>query len=116
MILADTSVWVAHLKNASGHPELIEALDQGVAASHPFVEGELALAGAPTAELLGGVVLLPMDAHREVVTFFSRIARPVRGIGWIDAHLVYSALVNRCALLTRDGAQRRLFESLVTTR
>ncbi len=112
MILADTSVWVAHLKQKGGHAELIAALEQGVAACHPFVEGELLLAGAPVKELLGGVVMLPVEPHHEVADFFSRLPKPVRRIGWIDAHLIYSALVGRCDLLSRDTPQRQLFERL----
>lgn len=109
MILADTSIWVAHLKQPGGHPELIAALEQGVVASHPFVAGELLLAGAPVGELLSGVPMLPMAPHREVCAFVEGQEKPVRRIGWVDAHLIYSALVHHCLLLTRDGPQLRLF-------
>ena len=41
MILADTSVWIDHLRAAD--PALVDALGERRVASHPFVIGELAL-------------------------------------------------------------------------
>ena len=41
MILADTSVWVDHLRQ--GDADLARALEQGAIAIHPFVIGEIAL-------------------------------------------------------------------------
>ena len=41
MILADTSVWIDHLK--AGDTELVDALRAGSIATHPFVIGEIAL-------------------------------------------------------------------------
>jgi predicted nucleic acid-binding protein len=109
VILADTSVWVAHLKQPNGHPDLVAALEQGVAVGHPLVEGELLLSGAPVDALLSGVAMLPMAPHAEVRAFVEQLGRPVHRIGWIDVHLVYSALVHHCKLLTGDGPQRELF-------
>ncbi len=40
MILADTSVWVDHLRK--GSRELSTLLNDGLVACHPFVIGELA--------------------------------------------------------------------------
>ena len=107
MILADTSIWVAHLRQPGGHPELIAALEEGTVSTHPFVEGELLLGGGPVDELLGGVARLPVEPHREVLGWIRQLARPVQGIGWVDAHLVYSALVHQQRLMTLD---RRLGE------
>ncbi len=115
MILADTSVWVAHLKQPGGHKTLIAALENDIVISHPFVEGELALSGAPVGPLLAGVSALPVAPHAEVRAFVDKLKKPVRRIGWVDAHLIYSALVHRCELLTRDGPQAALFRSLSGT-
>ena len=102
MLLADTSIWVAHLKNPYGHPELIAGLEQGMVSTHPFIEGELSLSGAPVGELLAGVDTLPVARHDEVLAFVEALERPLRGIGWVDVHLAYSALVHRQELLTLD--------------
>ena len=46
MILADTSVWIEHLRSAN--TMLSELLGAGEVLGHPFVSGELAL-GNPVA-------------------------------------------------------------------
>ena len=112
MLLADTSVWVAHLKQPQGHAELIAGLEQGIVTTHPFVEGELLLSGAPVGVLLAGVPFLPVAPHNEVRAFLETLRKPVRGIGWVDVHLAYSALVHRQRLLTRDGALLAFLEGL----
>ncbi len=109
MILVDTSVWVAHLKQAQGHSGLIAALEQGLVSTHPFVEGELLLGGAPVDELLGGVSFLAIAPHREVRAFVRARGHPVRGLGWVDVHLTYSALINGQELMSLD---RRLVRFL----
>ena len=112
MILADTSIWIAHLKQPGGHAELIAMLEDGTVCTHPFVEGELLLGGAPVAELLGGVEHLPIAPHGEVVEWLADRVRPVRGVGWVDAHLVYSALVHQRRLLTLDGRLERFYREV----
>ena len=112
MLLADTSAWVAHLKQPDGHAELIAGLEQGIVTTHPFVEGELLLSGAPVGDLLAGVPILPCAPHHEVRAFVRTLQRPIRGIGWVDAHLAYTALVNRQRLLTLDGSLEAFLEGL----
>jgi len=63
VILADTSIWIAHLRQRNGHPELISALEGGVVACHPFVQGELLLAGTPVDDLLSGIHMANPPAH-----------------------------------------------------
>jgi predicted nucleic acid-binding protein len=109
VILVDTSVWVAHLK--AGDQRLIELLTAGVAAAHPFTEGELALAGADVRRVLGGVPRLPQAAHHDVLAFVDRQGGPVRRVGWVDAHLVYAALAGGHDLLTYDTHQAAFFVS-----
>jgi predicted nucleic acid-binding protein len=41
LILADTSIWIDHLR--SGNKEMREHLDQGNIVTHPFIIAELAL-------------------------------------------------------------------------
>jgi len=112
VILVDTSVWVAHLRDPGGDPSLIAGLESGVVAADEFVAGELALAGAPVTVLFGGVEIVRASPHEEVMDFVARLPRPVRGVGWIDVHLVHAALIRRYGLLSRDTRQRALFESL----
>lgn len=106
MILVDTSVWVNHLK--VGDPDLVGWLRDGVVAVHPFVEGELLLAGAPIEVLLGGVARVPEAPHDEVRAWVTSLGDAVRGVGWVDAHLAYSARVGRLPLATYDRRLRAL--------
>ena len=90
MILADTSVWVDHLR--ASNKALVALLDAGMVLAHPFVIGELALGNLRQREIvLKALADLPqarvaMDA--EVLHFIERHALSGRGIGYIDAHLL----------------------------
>jgi len=90
MILADTSVWVDHLR--AGDKALTALLDAGMVLAHPFVIGELALSNLRQREIvLKALADLPhasvaMDA--ELLHFIERHALSGRGIGYIDAHLL----------------------------
>jgi hypothetical protein len=56
--------------------------------------------------------MLPLEPHDEVAAFVEGLQRPLKGVGWIDVHLVYSALVHRQRLLTGDRALAALFTRL----
>ena len=90
MILADTSVWVDHLR--ASDKALAALLEAGMVLAHPFVIGELALGNLRQREIvLKALADLPqarvaMDA--EVLHFIERHALSGRGIGYIDAHLL----------------------------
>ena len=61
---------------------------------------------------LGGVEHLPLAPHGEVLEWLAARTRPFRGIGWVDAHLVYSALVHRRRLLTLDDRLDRFYREI----
>ena len=109
MIVVDTSVWVHHLK--VGDARLVALLDAGLASVHPFTEGELALGGADTARVLGGVPRISAATHEVVVRFVERQGGTVRRIGWVDAHIVCAALAGTYDLLTYDRHQSGFFAS-----
>ncbi len=79
---------------------------------HPFVEGELALAGAPVGILLGGVAPVRTSSHEEVMSFVTSQGGALRGIGWVDVHLLHSALALGLRLLTYDKALAAHHEGL----
>jgi predicted nucleic acid-binding protein len=104
VILADSSIWVDHLRR--GRPELATALDEGLVLTHPFVIGELACGNiANRAEVLALLRQLPraiVASDEEVLAFIE--ARSLgRGLGLIDVHLVAAAaLSGDVAIWTRD--------------
>lgn len=109
MIVVDTSVWVEHLRQ--GSPRLRRLLEEGEVLCHPHVIGELAC-GTLTrrGEVLGLLRALPRatvasdeEAHRLVEAH----GLHGRGIGWIDVHLVASALLSDAELWTLDRRLER---------
>jgi predicted nucleic acid-binding protein len=104
MILVDTSVWIDHLRR--GHAGLADLLDQGQVVVHPFVIGEISLGNLKRrAEVLGLLAELPaamVVPHDEVLEAVARRGLAGTGIGWTDAHLLASALVERLSVWTLD--------------
>lgn len=107
MVLVDTSVWIRFLSNRAPYAgELDELLCRGEVSGHDFVLGELLIGDkGGRKQLLGSYVLMhwaPAVPHREVLEFVRQRRLHGRGIGWIDAHLLASALVGRVSLWTAD--------------
>ncbi len=109
MIVADTSIWIDHLRKPDR--QLSSLLAAGVVLVHPFVVGELACGTLPNRKvLLSALALLPqalVAAHGEVLGLVERYTLGGRGIGWIDMHLLASTLLTgRSQLWTRDRRLR----------
>ncbi len=108
MILADTSVWIRSLAGAKPYrSELDRLLQRQEVSGHPFVFGEL-LVGDPGGrlKLLNSYELIHQArvvSHPEVVAFARHRRLHDRGIGWIDVHLLASAIVDRMQLWTADS-------------
>lgn len=104
MILIDTSVWVRHLRQ--GDRRLISLLEDEQVVCHPFIIGELACGALKNRrEILTLLATLPMATvaeHEEVLNLIESRALYARGIGWVDAHLIASALLTPIPLWTLD--------------
>jgi len=113
MILVDTSVWVEHLR--SGTIGLDALLNDGQVACHPFIIGELACGNLKNRkEILALLQDLPMAscAHDdEVIKFIDDHKLMGKGLGYIDIHLLMSALLTRIPMWTLD---KRLQETALT--
>jgi predicted nucleic acid-binding protein len=107
MVLVDTSVWIRFLSNrAPFAAKLDDLLRQNEVCGHDFVFGELLIGDKGGRQrLLADYALMlqaPVVPHREVVEFVRQRRLRGRGIGWIDTHLLASALVSRAELWTVD--------------
>jgi len=106
MILVDTSVWIDHFRR--GSRRLTGQLDDNEVLSHPFVIGELACSSLQKRKkILGLLVALPsaqLAGHDEILRFVDDHKLYGAGLGWIDVHLLGSALLTGCALWTADKA------------
>jgi hypothetical protein len=109
MILVDTSVWIAHFRY--GGPKLAELLNKALVVVHPFVVGELACGNLKNrALILGDLEVLPSAVsatHDEVLRLVEDRKLWGHGIGWIDAHLLASALLSSSPLWTLDAKLAR---------
>ncbi|HEY7499232.1 MAG TPA: PIN domain-containing protein [Vicinamibacterales bacterium] len=107
MVLVDTSVWIRFLSNRAPYARQLEdLLSRGEVSGHDFVFGELLIGDkGGRKQLLADYLLMfqaPSVPHEEVVDFIRQRRLHGRGIGWIDAHLLASALVGRLSLWTVD--------------
>jgi predicted nucleic acid-binding protein len=104
MVLVDTSVWVFHFREASA--ELADLLNDGRVLSHPFIIGELACGNLKDRTvILSYLKLLPMcieAEHEEVLSFIERNRLMGQGLGYVDVHLIISAVLTGVALWTLD--------------
>jgi predicted nucleic acid-binding protein len=106
VILADTSVWVDHLRGAD--TQLASRLDAGQVLGHPFVAAELALGNLKARDLiLSSLQALPqamVASASELMAFIDAHRLAGRGIGLVDAHLLAAtALTPDARLWTRDS-------------
>ena len=90
MILADTSVWIDHLR--IGNNALRDFLGRGRVLGHPFVTGELALGNLKQRDIvLGALRRLPqaiVASHEEMLRLIEYQPLHGFGIGYVDAHLL----------------------------
>jgi predicted nucleic acid-binding protein len=115
LILADTSIWIDHLR--SGSKEMNKLLNRGQIVIHPFVIAELALGSLrERTKTLALLDLLPQVR----VAQFSEVRLTIEarrlcglGIGLTDAQLIASVFIDSPTLLwTRDKQLRRVAEGL----
>ena len=109
MILADTSVWVEHLRH--GNTPLKTLLQDGDIVCHPMIIGELACGDLhPRQEILGLLAALPVvmvAEHAEVLKFIEQKHLAGKGLGYIDAHLLASAVLSDIPIWTEDASLKK---------
>jgi predicted nucleic acid-binding protein len=110
MVLVDSSVWIRALSNRAEYAgykaELDRLLVLDQVASHDLVYGELLVGDrGGRRELLAlheRYAQAPVVPHDDVVTLVHSRNLHGRGAGWIDMHLLASALVAHMPLWTAD--------------
>ena len=105
MILADTSVWVDHLRKQD--PEFQRLLEERGVVCHPFVIGELATGSLGNRnellEMLQDLEQAVVAEDDEVLRFIERHQLSALGLGYMDLHLLMAArLTADTKLWTRD--------------
>ncbi|MEK7843122.1 MAG: type II toxin-antitoxin system VapC family toxin [Pseudomonadota bacterium] len=115
MILADTSVWIDHLR--AGDAELAALLNGSQVLMHPFVLGDLACGNlcnrTEVLDLLKGLPMAALATDEEVLFFIERHALMGCGIGYVDAHLLAAvALGGETRIWTRDKRLRTVADAM----
>jgi predicted nucleic acid-binding protein len=105
MILVDSSVWIDHFRAADNY--LKGHLESQQVVCHPFVIGELACGRiAHRSVVLAELARLPqckVSSHAEAMRLIEEQSIAGAGLGWVDIHLLASALISPQTLLwTRD--------------
>lgn len=104
MVLVDTSVWVEHLRDRAIGLEAL--LNEGRVVCHPFIIGELACGNLKRrSEILVLLHALPktiIGEHEEVIQFIENYTLMGKGLGYIELHLLVSAILTMVSLWTLD--------------
>lgn len=115
MVLVDTSVWVSHLRESNN--ALVKLLNEAEVACHPFIIGELACGNLKNRtaiiSLLEALPTAREVRHEEVLAFIEAHQVMGKGLGYIDVHLLASALLTDLTLWTLD---RRLNQAAAELR
>jgi predicted nucleic acid-binding protein len=112
VILADTTIWIDFLAGRASALPLRSLLAANRVVCHPAVRGEIALGSLarrdevlrllsqlPTAQVIGDEEVFAMIEARKL---------HASGIGWIDAHLLASAMAGQHHLWTGDKRLARV--------
>ena len=107
MNLIDTSVWIEFFRDPLRAGFLVPLLEEDQVLLHPWVFGELLLGGIGSAHEtlsrdLARLHSAPLVPHDEVLHLIRGRHLTGRGIGWVDAQLLASALIADARLWTFD--------------
>jgi predicted nucleic acid-binding protein len=117
MVLVDTSVWIRFLAGREPYASRLDALLSGdEVVGHELVFGELLIGDrGGRLKLLSAYPQMFQATtieHDEVVAFVRERRLFGRGVGWIDIHLLASAVVGRLLLWTADPRFHAMAEEL----
>jgi predicted nucleic acid-binding protein len=116
MILVDTTVWIDFLAGRSAARDLRSLLAANRIVCHPAVRGELALGSIARRDevlrLLSQLPRAPVIGDDEVFALIETGKLSASGIGWIDAHLLASAMTGRHLIWTGDKGLTKIASRL----
>jgi predicted nucleic acid-binding protein len=111
--LADTGIWIDHFRQAD--PQLIQTIENDMLLCHPVIVGELALGSLHNRMVTLGFLATQREVivatYDEVMGMIDKHQLYSMGIGYTDAHLLASTLIDsRAELWTRDKRLRKAAE------
>lgn len=114
MILADTSVWIDHFHHSDeGLKDLLHANQVCI---HPFILGELSCGNISNRKVVLSLLrdLRSIDVVLEEEVFILIEERKLygKGLGFIDIHLLASAIINQVLIWTRNRSLKQVADNL----
>ena len=110
MILVDTSVWIDHFHHSD--EDLIELLHANQVCIHPYSLGELSCGNISNRKevlsLLRTLRSVDLVLDEEVFVFIEDRKLYGKGLGFIDVHLLASAMIHHVPIWTRDKSLKRV--------
>ena len=104
VVLADTSIWIDHFNQGDSRLEYL--LNENEVVTHPFIIGELACGNMKNRTLIFGLLhalpSIPEISKEEFFSFLDHHRLFGTGLGYVDVHLLASALISNCVIYTRD--------------
>ena len=114
MILVDTSVWIDHFHHSD--EDLKELLLSNQVCIHPFILGELSCGyirnRKEVLSLLRALRSIDSVLDEEVFTLIEERKLFGKGLGFIDIHLLASALIHHVPIWTRDRSLKLVADHL----
>ena len=114
MVLVDTNIWINHFKKTDA--ELVANLNTGSVACHPYIIGELACGNlkkrSEILALFQSLPSAPVVEPDELLSFIETNALMGKGLGYIDIHLLASAVLAGLPLWTEDRRLMRAAKAL----
>jgi predicted nucleic acid-binding protein len=109
VILADTSIWVAHVRTTD--PELRALLESRSIVTHPLVIGEVAMGNLPRRSVfldnLGKLPRAIVATDAEAMSLMERERLFGLGLGYVDLHLLAGVLLTPGAVLWTSDRRLR---------
>ncbi|MBU8869796.1 MAG: type II toxin-antitoxin system VapC family toxin [Gemmatimonadales bacterium] len=104
MVLVDTNIWINHFRKSN--QDLVRNLNQGSVACHPFIIGELAAGNLKNRieilDLFQSLPATPVVEPDEYLEFVSSRKLMGKGLGFVDIHILASAVLSGIPLWTGD--------------
>jgi hypothetical protein len=115
--LVDTSIWIQHLRTPDKNLNRLLAENQVFV--HPFIIGEIFIGHVRNREevmtLLGYLPQIKTATEKEVQDLVREHRLFGRGLGWIDCHLLASALLQGADLYSKDHALTKAFQEIASS-
>jgi predicted nucleic acid-binding protein len=113
VILVDTSIWIDFLRD--GNDLLKEFLEKGQVMVHPLIVGELSCGNISKRknflQLINELPQAKESSHQEVLHFIESKKLYGKGVGFVDLHILCSAILSNTPLWTGDKRLAKITRS-----